>query len=136
MLGRIPTNNGGDQQSRRGRNKKLREIWEWRIRGGIKFCDACRKRNKQTQQGCDCEHCPDCCPKPLENNVTFLAFWNKVSRCFHYVGTMDGVYPVSLNWVDVETMARLTRVKLNSKMLKKLSLAEEMTIKESTKKGR
>lgn len=47
---------------------------------------------------------------------------------------MDGVYPVSLNWVDVETMARLTRVKLNSKMLKKLSLAEEMTIKESTKK--
>lgn len=63
-------------------------------------------------------------------------FWNKISRCFHYVGTMDGIYPVSLNWVDVETMAKLTRVKLNSKMLKKLSVAEEMTIKESTKKGR
>ena len=61
-------------------------------------------------------------------------FWNKVNRCFHYASTMDGIYPVSLNWTDVETMARLTRVNLNSKTLKKLSIAEEMTIQESIKK--
>lgn len=65
----------------------------------------------------------------------FLKFWNVISRCFHYVGTMDGVYPVSLNWTDIETMARINHVKLNSVMISKLQIAETKTIEEYSKKG-
>lgn len=90
--------------------------------------------NKQRNKNVDCEHCPDKCPAPLKGNISFLKFWNKVSRCFHYVGTMDGVYPVSLNWTDIETMARIHKVKLNSAMLSKLEIAQDKTMEEYNKK--
>ena len=91
--------------------------------------------SKQRNRTLNCEQCPDKCPAPLRGNIKFLKFWNKVSRCFHYVGTMEGIYPVSLNWTDVETMARINNVKLNSVMLSKLEIAENKTIEEYNKKG-
>lgn len=90
--------------------------------------------HKQRKKELNCEQCPDKCPAPLRGNVLFLRFWNSVSRCFHYVGTMDGIYPVSLNWTDVETMARINHVKLNSSMLAKLEIAQDKTIEECNKK--
>lgn len=70
----------------------------------------------------------------MPGNIDFLRFWNSVSRCFHFVGTMEGIYPVSLNWTDIETMARITHVKLTPRLLQKLSVAEQKTIEESTTK--
>ena len=90
--------------------------------------------SKQRKKTLDCAQCPDCCPAPQGNNIVFLNFWQKVSRCWHYVGTMEGIYPVSLNWVDVETLARLNHIKLNSMMLAKLNIAERKSIEESNKK--
>lgn len=92
--------------------------------------------HKQRNKALECEQCPDKCPDPLRGNIQFLQFWNKIARCFHYVGTMDGIYPVSLNWADVETMARLNNLKLNSIMLSKLMLAEGKTIEEFNSKKR
>lgn len=90
--------------------------------------------HKQRNTSYDCDQCPDCCPKPLKGNILFLQFWNRVSHCFHYVGTMDGIYPVSLNWTDVEAMSRLTKIKLNSVMLSKLEIAQSKTIEEFSRK--
>lgn len=47
---------------------------------------------------------------------------------------MDNAYPVSLNWTDVETMARICNVKLTRNMIDKLVIAEQKTIEESTKR--
>ena len=70
----------------------------------------------------------------MQGNIPFFKLWNVAQRCFHYVGTMDGVFPVSLNWVDVRTLAQLHHIKLNSMMLAKLNIAEEKSIEESNKK--
>ena len=48
---------------------------------------------------------------------------------------MEGVYPVSLNWTDVETMARISNIKLTQRFINKLSVAEEKSIEESRTKG-
>ena len=72
----------------------------------------------------------------MQGNIPFFKLWNIAQRCFHYVGTMDGIYPASLNWSDIESIARINKIKLNRVLLNKLNVAERLSIEESYSKKR
>lgn len=72
----------------------------------------------------------------MQGNMSFFKLWNITQRCFHYVGTMDGIYPTALNWCDIESIARIHKIKLNRILLMKLKVAERLSIEESYSKKR
>ena len=64
------------------------------------------------------------------NNIYFFSVWNTLSKCFHFLGLEFGTIPTGINWTDMEALARLYGIKLGKSMLKRIMVAEEMTIKE------
>lgn len=70
----------------------------------------------------------------MQGNIPFFKLWNIAQRCFHYVGTMDGIYPMSLNWTDIESIARINKIKLTRILIEKLNVAESLSIEESNTK--
>ena len=70
----------------------------------------------------------------MQGNIPFFKLWNVAQRCFHYVGTMDGIYPMSLNWTDIESIARINKIKLTRILIEKLNVAESLSIEESNTK--
>ena len=72
----------------------------------------------------------------MQGNIPFFKLWNIAQRCFHCVGTMEDIYPTALNWSDIESIARINKIKLNRILVNKLSVAERLSIEESHSKKR
>ncbi len=58
-------------------------------------------------------------------------FENMASNCIRYVGTMEGVFVMGIDWVNLKAVAELNRVKLTKPMIKRLHIIENLLIKES-----
>ena len=58
------------------------------------------------------------------------------SNCVHYVGTMSRPFISGINWVDLETVARLSRIHIGPAMMKRMRKIESLVIKESVEDGR
>lgn len=80
------------------------------------------------KQDAPCESCKGRPPQLTEDNVRFLRIWNLVSNSFFYVSTMENVIPVGMNWTNVESIFRLSHVKASRMLIKRIMVAERLTI--------
>lgn len=87
---------------------------------------------KQTGKAINCETCEGRPPKLLESNVQFMHVWDLVSNSFNYASTMETVFPTCLNWSNVEVLLRMFHIKPARPLIKRIRLAETLTIKRAT----
>ena len=77
---------------------------------------------------CPCETCEGKPPQLSENNIKFMRVWNLISNSFFYISTMDNVIPSGLNWTNVESIFRLTRIKPTRLLIRRIRVAEQLTL--------
>lgn len=87
---------------------------------------------KQTGKAINCETCEGRPPKLLASNMQFMNVWNLINNSFNYTSTMENVFPTSLNWANVEVILRMFHIKPARSLIKRIRLAETLTIKRAT----
>lgn len=61
--------------------------------------------------------------------------WRMVQRCWKYVSTMAGVYPVGLDWLEVDFLTRTYGIEMSAMLLEKLQVIEKIQIEAALEKG-
>lgn len=79
-------------------------------------------------QDVPCQTCEGRPPQLNDDNIRFLRIWNLVSNSFFYVSTMESVVPTGMNWTNVESILRLSRIKASRMLIRRIMVAERLTI--------
>lgn len=58
-------------------------------------------------------------------------FEGMAANCVRYVGTMEAIVVMGIDWVNLKAVAELSHVKITKPMMKRLRLIESLLIKES-----
>ncbi len=64
-----------------------------------------------------------------------MNLYSMCCNCVHYVGTMGKPFISGMNWTDIEAVARMSGIPIDTLMMKRLRKIESLVIKESISNG-
>ena len=82
-----------------------------------------------------CDECQYAPPNILPGNRQVLDVWSVVQRCIKYASTVAGIYPIGLDWLEVDFLTKTYGIEMSGLLLSKLQIIEKVVIEAALEKG-